>query len=351
MIVRRKRTGAVWPVIAAAGALALAACTAPGVPAGTGSPAGTAAAGGDCEGYPNKDIELVVPYSAGGGYDTWGRLIGEALAEHLPSDVNVLVRNVEGGGGLVGANQVLAAQPDGYQLLLTDPGNLASGQLQGTLEVDPTEITAIGRVTSDPQILLVSPDSGIESIDDLKALGQERPILQADADVSPLVIAAYETFGIPYEFVLHEGGSEARLSVIRGDTDAAMFSHLSVIEEISAGDLNGILYIGEEKPAEGDPGYEEVADMQTIAEAGHPELAAPLEQHRMLLAPPETPDCVREILETAMEAAMASEAFLTKTSEAQLAPRFAGSEESKAIIESTVETFTQYREEIEEAQG
>jgi tripartite-type tricarboxylate transporter receptor subunit TctC len=323
----------------------LAACTSTGVPAAS-SPAGD-----DCEGYPNKDIEFVVPYSAGGGYDTWGRLIAEALGEQLPNDVNVLVRNVEGGGGLVGANQVLAAPPDGYQLLLTDPGNLASGQLQGGLEIDPTDITAIGRVTSDPQILLVSPDSGIESIDDLKTLSEERPILQADADVSPLVVATYEAFEIPYEFVLHEGGSEARLSVIRGDTDAAMFSHLSVIEEINAGDLVGILYIGQEKPAEGDPGYEEVVDIQTIAEAGHPELAAPLEQHRMVLAPPETPDCVRAILETAMETAMKSEAFLAKTEEAALAPRFAGSEESAEIIRSTVETFTEYREAIERAQG
>jgi tripartite-type tricarboxylate transporter receptor subunit TctC len=322
------------------GALLLTAC-------GTG---GTGNGDGDCDGYPERDIELVVPYSAGGGYDRWGRMVADALPEHLPNDVNVIVRNVEGGGGLVGANQVLGGEPDGYQLLLSDPGNLASGQLQGGLEVDPTEITTIGRVTTDPQILLVNPDSGIETIEDLKSLSEERPILQADSDVSPLVVATYEAFGIPFEFVLHEGGSEARLSVIRGDTDAAMFSHLSVLEEINAGDLNGILYIGEEKPAEGDPGYEEVVDMQTIADAGHPELAAPLEQHRMLLAAPGVPDCARDILEGALEEAINSEGFQAQADEAQLAPRFASAEDSAEIMEATVETFTEYREEIEQAQ-
>lgn len=343
MTTPRMRGKALWTVPAVS-ALALAACT------GTGA-APSASVADDCAGYPNKDIELVVPYSAGGGYDAWGRLIAEALSGELPNDVNVLVRNVEGGGGLVGANQVLAGPADGYQLLLSDPGNLASGQLQGGLEVDPAEITAIGRVTTDPQILLVSPDSGIESMADLKALSEERPILQADSDVSPLVVATYEAFDIPYDFVLHDGGSEARLSVIRGDTDAAMFSHLSVIEEINAGDLEGILYIGQEKPAEDDPGYEEVADMETISDAGHPDLAAPLEQHRMVLAAADTPDCVVDILESAMESAMTSDDFLAKTEEAQLAPRFVGSAESEEIIDATVETFTEYKEEIEAAQG
>lgn len=325
-----------------ASSLLLAACGA------TSSPT----AGGDaCDGYPSRDIELVVPYSAGGGYDAWGRMVAEALPEHLPSDVNVVVRNVEGGGGLVGANQVLGGEADGYQLLLSDPGNLASGWLQEALEVEPTEITTIGRVTTDPQILLVHPDSGIESIADLKALSEERPVLQADSDVSPLVVATYEAFEIPFEFVLHEGGSEARLSVIRGDTDAAMFSHLSAIEEMNAGDLNGILYIAEEKPAEGDPGYEEVVDMETIADAGHPELAAPLEQHRMLLAAPGVPDCARGILEGALEDALASDAFREQANEAQLAVRFASAADSAEIMSSTLETFTEYREAIEEAQN
>lgn len=342
---RRMRTGLKWAAPAVASALVLTACT------GSGGDAPSGAAGGDCEGYPSKDVELVVPYSAGGGYDRWGRMIATGLSEHLPNDVNVIVRNVEGGGGLVGANQVLASPADGYQLLLSDPGNLASGVLQGGLEADPKEITAIGRVTTDPQILLVSPDSGIESMADLKALSEERPILEGDSDISPLVVALYETFEIPYEFVLHEGGAEARLSVIRGDTDAAMFSHLSVIEEINAGDLVGILYIGTEKPAEGEPGYEEVVDMETIAEAGHEELAAPLTQHRMVLAPAALPDCVRDVLETAMEAAMTSDEFQAQAEEAQLSPRFLGSTESEEIIDATVETFTKYKDAIEAAQG
>lgn len=346
MISRRIRTGSRWAAPAVAAMLVLGACT--GTGSGTAAPSGAAA--DDCDGYPNKDIEVVVPYSAGGGYDRWGRMIATALADHLPNDVNVIVRNVEGGGGLVGANQVLASPADGYQLLVSDPGNLASGVLQGGLEADPTEITPIGRITTDPQILLVSPDSGIESMEDLKELSNERPILQGDSDISPLVVALYETFEIPYEFVLHEGGAEARLSVIRGDTDAAMFSHLSVIEEINAGDLNGILFIGTEKPVEGEPGYEEVVDMETIAEAGAEELAAPLTQHRMLFAQAGLPDCVRDILETAMEEGMASDEFTAQAEEAQLAPRFLSGSESEAIVDATVETFTKYKDAIEAAQ-
>jgi tripartite-type tricarboxylate transporter receptor subunit TctC len=344
MIHRRRlmwRSGAV----ALVASLTLAACDEIGL--GGGGQDGEA---GDCNGYPSQDLELIVPYSAGGGYDLWGRMLGEALSNTLPNDVDVVVRNVEGGAGLIGANQVLAAEADGNTLLISDPGNLTSGYLQGGLEVDPREITVIGRVTSDPQIVLVSPDSGIESWEDLVALSEERPIKQADSDVSPIVIGLYETAGMPYEFVLHEGGSEARLSVIRGDTDSAIFSHLSAVEQMAAGDLNGILYIAEEKPNEGEPGYAEVADMETIQDAGYPELAAPLEQHRMLFAAPAVPDCVRETLEAAMAEGMEGEAFQESAAENELAPRFLGSEESKEIVVQTFDTFSQYEEAIEEAQ-
>src|SRR5690606_4172427 len=76
-----------------------------------------------------------------------------------------------------------------------------------------------------------------------------------------------------------------------------------------------------------------------------------LEQHRMLLAAPGVPDCARDILEGALEDALASDGFQEQADEAQLAVRFASAADSAEIMASTLETFTEYREEIEEAQN
>ena len=64
--------------------------------------------------YPNKPIRLVVPYPAGGGTDTLGRIMAERLADRL--GVAVVVANVPGGSGTVGSDTVRRAEPDGYTL-------------------------------------------------------------------------------------------------------------------------------------------------------------------------------------------------------------------------------------------
>src|SRR5699024_10165496 len=68
----------------------------------------------DNDNYPNKSIELVVPYSAGGGTDT----VARAFSELSDFDESVVVSNIEGGGGSLGTNEVINADPDGHKILL-----------------------------------------------------------------------------------------------------------------------------------------------------------------------------------------------------------------------------------------
>src|SRR5688572_17173950 len=95
-------------------------------PASTAAPASIAATPEGCAGFPTSDIELVIPYGPGGGFDTWARLVAPVLQEKLPTDVNVVPLNREGAGGLVGVTEVLGAQPDGHTIVITEPGVLAT---------------------------------------------------------------------------------------------------------------------------------------------------------------------------------------------------------------------------------
>jgi tripartite-type tricarboxylate transporter receptor subunit TctC len=76
--------------------------------------------------WPARPVTMVVPFAAGSGSDILGRIIGPRLGEHLGAPV--IVEDVGGAGGMIGAARVMKAAPDGYQLLLATAGTHAINQ-------------------------------------------------------------------------------------------------------------------------------------------------------------------------------------------------------------------------------
>jgi tripartite-type tricarboxylate transporter receptor subunit TctC len=114
----------------------------------------TAAAAQD---YPTKSISIVVPFAAGGPTDTVARLVAEAMSKDLGQQV--LVENVGGAGGTVGAARVAKAAPDGYTLLLHHIGMATSATLYRKLPYDTLNSFAyIGLVTEVPMTLVARKD-------------------------------------------------------------------------------------------------------------------------------------------------------------------------------------------------
>lgn len=327
--------------------LSLAAC---GDDSGGG---GGAQAEGDpaaCEGYPSDDITLLVPYSAGGGFDAWARLLAPFLEEELGGEASVRVENQPGGGGMRGVNSVYSAEPDGTTLLFTEPGYVAVNQILGNVEegFDVNKLTYLGQTTADPQVFVVAADSDIQSIEDLAAAG---PIKHAGQDISPIETITYDAFGVEADYILHEGTSDVVLAVRRGDADVTVASLSSILSFMEAGEVRPILYIGTEEITPDLVGYEQLKDVETAAEAGHPELADVLEQHRVLVTSPGTPDCIAEPLEEALANTLENEEFLQLAEESDLRVVPAGADETAEFVANTVETFQEYKDVLEEAAG
>ncbi|MGH3326413.1 MAG: Bug family tripartite tricarboxylate transporter substrate binding protein [Streptomycetales bacterium] len=302
--------------------------------------------GGD--NYPDEDIELVVPYEPGGGYDSWARLLAPYLEKHLPNNANIIIRNMPGAGGLTAANKLYAADPDGTQIQLMNLTGIAAAQLGTEQQFDVRDFTFLGRVTNDPQVLCVSADSGIQNIDDLR---QRSPVKQAMTGFASSegvdTIILYDKFGIEYTPVMHEGNSEARLSIIRGDTIAGISSLESALEELQAGDLKPILYAGQ-KPRQDEPGYEIVKDVETLEQAGQPDLGSGLEAQRIIVAPPELPDEIKGVLDDAIQDALADPAFQRKAAESNLAPNPLGADETDSLVRETLRFLSGHRDVIRE---
>jgi len=124
--------------------------------------------------FPTRNVRVVIPYPAGGGTDTIGRLVADLLSRKWGHPV--VVENSGGAAGNVGAAQVFKSAPDGYTLMITSPGPVATNAfLYKDMPFDPTRWTAIALLATGPYVLVVSNRLGITSIKELIAYGKANP--------------------------------------------------------------------------------------------------------------------------------------------------------------------------------
>jgi putative tricarboxylic transport membrane protein len=125
--------------------------------------------------YPARPVTIVVPFGPGSATDTTARLIAQSLQEALGRPF--VVENKSGGGGLIAANAVARAEPDGYTLLITtNSTHSAAPGLFKTVPYDPIkDFTAVARIGSFPSFLGVDPRLPIRTMDELVAYAKHDP--------------------------------------------------------------------------------------------------------------------------------------------------------------------------------
>jgi tripartite-type tricarboxylate transporter receptor subunit TctC len=123
--------------------------------------------------WPARPIRLVVPFPPGGLIDNMARLIGPKLAQELGQAV--VIENKPGSGGNIGAADVARAQPDGYTFLMASPPLTISPALYASLPYKPEQIVPVGLLGRVPNVLLVNPKSGLNSVADVIARAKQSP--------------------------------------------------------------------------------------------------------------------------------------------------------------------------------
>lgn len=126
--------------------------------------------------YPSQAINIIVPFQAGGGVDTMARILAEKLRETLKQ--NIIVQNKPGASGMLGAQQVVKAKPDGYTLLLGSAGETAinpyiyKSQMRYNPETDLLPVSLVVRV---PNVLVVGPALDVGSVAQLVERAKQNP--------------------------------------------------------------------------------------------------------------------------------------------------------------------------------
>ncbi len=128
----------------------------------------------DASNYPTKPITIVVGYPPGGSTDLMGRLVGAELSTRLGQPV--VIENLGGAGGTIGAQKVANAAPDGYTLLVGANNELAIAKLvTKNVKYSLNNFTPIGLIGSQPMVLVASTKSGVKNANDFTALVKKNP--------------------------------------------------------------------------------------------------------------------------------------------------------------------------------
>ena len=246
--------------------------------------------------FPAKPIKLVVPFPPGGLIDTMARLISARLAQELGQPV--VIDNKPGAGGNLGAAEVARSTPDGYTLLMASPPLTISPALYAAMPYKPEQIMPVGLIGRVPNVLLVNPKSGINTVAELLAKAKSMPgklNYASNGNGTSLHLSAELLKSTTGTFITHipyRGAAQAVTGLIAGEVDM-MFENLpSVIGQIQGGSVKALAVTTRRRS-------KTVPNIPTLAESGLPDFD--VSAWYGLAAPAGTPASVVTRLEQALE--------------------------------------------------
>ncbi|HUF40685.1 MAG TPA: hypothetical protein VMR20_01915 [Verrucomicrobiae bacterium] len=200
--------------------------------------------------YKGRTVRFVVGFAAGGGFDTYTRVIARHIGRHIPGNPSTIVENMTGAGSLIAANHVFgAAKPDGLTVgNFIGPVILQQSLGNPAAKFDGRKFGWLGAPTGDSVVCALTRASGIKSVEDW--IASKRPIKiggtgpgSTTVDVPKLVSAAID---LPTDVIAgFKGTSGVRLAAEGGEIDGGCWAWESIKptwgKAIDAGDVNVVI--------------------------------------------------------------------------------------------------------------
>jgi tripartite-type tricarboxylate transporter receptor subunit TctC len=255
--------------------------------------------------YPDKPINLVVVFGAGGTSDVVARQVGQSLGDVLKSEVVVL--NRPGAGGNIGATSVAKSVADGHTLLAGFPGLTTNGALYQKLGYDPeNDFIPISLVASAPNVIVVPATSGATTLKEFIAQAGQKPaglsFGSAGAGSSSHLAGELlkEITGLNFTHVPYKGGTPALVDLASGRLDLMIIPLPEAINLINSGKIKALALASDRRS-------KLTPNIPTTSEAGLNNFV--VGSWYGLLAPRGTPDNVVATLSNATSKALKSESL------------------------------------------
>lgn len=241
--------------------------------------------------FPTRAVELIVPFPPGGATDSPARFLGEGLRKLWKQPV--VINNRAGAGGSVGAALVKRAAPDGYTLLVTNPGLLSVPESERMFDRSPpferSDFQPLALVVSDPIVIVVRADAPWMTFQELVADAKKRPdgITYASSGVYgashlPIEMVAHSA-GIKLRHIPYKGGGPSIAAVLSGEVAATASVPAAVVPYIKSGTLRALVHTGTKR-------HPALPDVPSASELGYKD--AEFYLWMGVFAPAKTPDAV-----------------------------------------------------------
>jgi tripartite-type tricarboxylate transporter receptor subunit TctC len=244
--------------------------------------------------YPSRSVKIVVPFAPGGPTDAMARIISAHFWETL--GVSFVVENKAGAGGNIGIGEVARSAPDGYTLLVTSSAFVVNPGLYAQSSYDPfKDFEPIAELGTSPNVILVRPELGLNSIADLLARAKAEPgaLNYASAGVGTTPHLAAELLkiiaGIQMTHVPYSGAGPAIQAILGGMVPVAFTALAPAHPHIKHGSIKALALTGTSR-------WFDLPDVPTMIELGFKDFIS--DTFQGFLAPARTPPAVIELLAT-----------------------------------------------------
>jgi len=236
--------------------------------------------------YPDRPVKVVIPFAAGGGADIVGRLVFQKLSTRLGQ--SFVIENRGSAGGIIGADMVAKAAPDGYTLLLGQTGpNAINPALFSKMPYDPIkDFSPIIQLTSYPYVIVVNPNVPVKNLQELIALSKAKPgsLSFGTAGTGSSAQLAAELFmqatNINMTHIPYKGAGPALMDTMAGVVSLTFGDAASATPLVTSNSLRAIAVTSKRRSAL-------LPQVPTVIESGYPGFEA-VAWHAVL-APAKTP--------------------------------------------------------------
>jgi tripartite-type tricarboxylate transporter receptor subunit TctC len=276
--------------------------------------------------FPERDIQLVVPFEPGGAGDITSRIIAESV-NGLLDDAEIRVINRSGGGGIVGQTFVSRARPDGYTLLSMTSSVVTNPRLKGaSYSVD--DFRPVALYNFDPEVIAVSADSPFADIGALVGEARKRKLNMVTAGIATthhmVGLAIEEKSDLGFNYLPIRGFGKQLQAVMGNHADGGFWPLGEAATHADGGTIRILAVAAAERD-------ERFPDVPTFAEAGLP--ITVWATFRGWAVPRETPDDVVATLAELLRRVDALPEYRRKMEAAGYRPVYRSAEEFQAVVD------------------
>ena len=287
--------------------------------------------------YPNKPVRVLVTVPAGGGVDTVTRLVTGRMAAKLGQ--TFVVENRGGAGGSIAAEQVYKAEPDGYQLMASQPSPITTNVvLYKSLNYDPTQFQFVGIMSTIPNVLLVKNDFPAKTAKEFMDYVRTNPgkvnyASQGPGTTSHLTAELYSKLtGTKLVHVPYKGTGPALNDLVAGHVDF-IFMQLESAIKLHEGGKARILAVTTAKR------IPQLPDAPTMVELGLNGLIS--DTWNAISAPPKTPAPIVAKLNATLNDVLKEPELATRFKQLLLTPGSGNVAETRAFIEDDTKRWAE----------